>query len=211
MTSSQKALYFREWAAVRKADPEADRHALHQQALGKDKSSKAFTNADLDKVLAAFRAISRNAELQPQLDALNQPRQRLLHLILHDQAAQLAALEKEQPLNYIFGVCADKFNGRTPSQLSADSREPIPPSPEPRPSELQMLLFTIARAISELRQARGWTQHDLNVAAGLHCACAPCARARRHINNQRQRAKVSPPQKTAEAAYAGAADSNNPF
>lgn len=85
MTAAQTALYFREWGRVRAhliakgIDPkQADhkRHDLHRRALGVDKSSKAFTNADLDKVLAAFRAITRPGDLTAQLRALDQPDQR---------------------------------------------------------------------------------------------------------------------------------------
>src|SRR5258708_1762352 len=57
MTHAQTMKYFREWGLVRAhfiakgIDPkqaENKRHQLHKQALGMDKSSKDFTNADLD-------------------------------------------------------------------------------------------------------------------------------------------------------------------
>jgi hypothetical protein len=76
MTPAQTALYFREWGKVRAVllvkgiDPkqaDAKRHALHKKALGADKSSKDFTNADLDKVLAEFYAITRPGDLGVQL------------------------------------------------------------------------------------------------------------------------------------------------
>lgn len=66
MTANQKALYFRTWSAVRKvlidlggysaADADAERSKIAAEALGSAKSSTAFTNADLDEVLDAFRA-----------------------------------------------------------------------------------------------------------------------------------------------------------
>lgn len=66
MTTKQKSLYWRQWAAVRKvlidlggyssADADAERHKIAADALGEDKSSTAFNNRDLDKVLDAFRA-----------------------------------------------------------------------------------------------------------------------------------------------------------
>lgn len=66
MTAKQKSLYWRQWAAVRKvlidmggysaADADAERHKIAAEALGEPKSSTAFTNRDLDKVLDAFRA-----------------------------------------------------------------------------------------------------------------------------------------------------------
>jgi hypothetical protein len=76
MSPAQTALYFREWGAVRAhytargIDPkqaDAKRHELHRKALGLDKSSKDFTNSDLDKVLAVFWAITKPADLNAQL------------------------------------------------------------------------------------------------------------------------------------------------
>lgn len=79
MTPAQTSLYWREWAAAKRIArlEESDRHVLHQQALGEPKSSKAFTNADFDKVLAAFRALSQPASLNGQLRQQGQPRARL--------------------------------------------------------------------------------------------------------------------------------------
>jgi hypothetical protein len=81
MTPKQKAWYWREWQAVRKACPDADRHALHTAALGRDKSSKLFTNRDLDQVIAQFRSISDPNGLNAQLRQLDQPRTRLVYSI----------------------------------------------------------------------------------------------------------------------------------
>ena len=86
MTAAQTQLYFFEWGNARKwylahgLDPkQADnkRHTLHRQALGTDKSSKDFTNADLDKVLAAFRGVSRPDDFNAQMDIQEQPERRL--------------------------------------------------------------------------------------------------------------------------------------
>lgn len=80
MTGAQTMLYFREVGRVRdvlksRGLPFGDvqRHALHLKALGVRKSSKDFTNADLDKVLAALRAIIEPGNLTAQLRALDQP------------------------------------------------------------------------------------------------------------------------------------------
>jgi len=82
----QTSLYFREWGLVRKhyvaqgIDPklaDAKRHELHKKALGQMKSSKAFTNADLDKVLAVFYAITRPADLNSQLRQMEQQTERI--------------------------------------------------------------------------------------------------------------------------------------
>jgi hypothetical protein len=86
MTAAQKSLYWREWAACKKAltrhgygsdELEAQRHRLHIEALGTDKSSKSLTNADLDAILAIFRAYSRPADLSEQLRIIDQPDKRL--------------------------------------------------------------------------------------------------------------------------------------
>lgn len=85
MSPRKTRLYFWEWGRVRDvlkgrgmdgALIESRRHQLHKQALGADKSSKDFTNADLDKVLAAFRAITEPGNLRAQLRALEQPAER---------------------------------------------------------------------------------------------------------------------------------------
>lgn len=89
MSPLQTALYFREWGVVRQhyrakgidaAQVDAKRHQLHKQALGVMKSSKKFTNADLDKVLAVFRAITQPDNLNAQLHAIEQPEQRMAKL-----------------------------------------------------------------------------------------------------------------------------------
>ena len=85
MSPAQTMLYFREVGRARdvlkaKGLPFGDvqRHALHKKALGATKSSKDFTNGDLDKVLAALRAIIDPGDLRAQLHALDQPEVRNL-------------------------------------------------------------------------------------------------------------------------------------
>jgi hypothetical protein len=102
MSPKQNSLYWREWSAVRKklaADPSApaaDRHALHIEALGADKSHHAFTNTDFDKVLAAFRAVTRPADLDAQLRQINQDRTRTLHAIQRHDHPYIAAIALER-------------------------------------------------------------------------------------------------------------------
>lgn len=116
LSKKQDSLYWREWAAAKKFClaldlPEPDRHALHAQALGADKSHKDFTNADLDKVLATFRAISDPANVQAQLRQIDQPRTRLLYAIdrLGSQLAGLAAPVCSPPGAYAQAICKDRF------------------------------------------------------------------------------------------------------
>ena len=93
MTAKQNSLYWRQWAAVRKvlidlggystADADAERHRIADEALGKHVSSTKFTNADLDKVLDAFRAylvLPDGPATGPTREAA-QPRNRLIWAI----------------------------------------------------------------------------------------------------------------------------------
>lgn len=106
MNASQTNLYFGEWAKVRQhyrakgIDPkQADnkRHELHRRALGFDKSSKDFTNSDLDKVLAAFRAIYDGGNLEAQLRQLGQPEFRRRMLIKRCHVAAGSFIEGRDP------------------------------------------------------------------------------------------------------------------
>jgi len=94
MTDAQTSLYWREWGNVRTKliaggmssnAAAAERSALHLKALNEYKSSKLFSNADFDKVLAVFRAISQpaNARTQIALEAMPETRKRtyIRHLL----------------------------------------------------------------------------------------------------------------------------------
>lgn len=87
MNAAQTAMYFSIWGRVRdvykaKGLPCGDvqRHALHLRALGYRKSSKDFTNAELDKVKGAMMAIVEPDNLNAQLRALDQPELRKLEV-----------------------------------------------------------------------------------------------------------------------------------
>lgn len=66
MTKAQSSLYWRTWAKVRKTlielggfskeDADLERHEIHRQALGSDKSSKLLNNRDLDAILDHFQS-----------------------------------------------------------------------------------------------------------------------------------------------------------
>lgn len=97
MNEAQLRLYRREWGACRKvlrglgrdaAQADAERHAIHVRALGRDKSSLELTNAEFDKVLAVFRSYSRADDLDEQLRLIDQPEQRLAGM--RERAAKLA-------------------------------------------------------------------------------------------------------------------------
>lgn len=83
-------LYWREWARLRymlrsrgKSFTQIDdyRHALTRRALGVEKSSKLFTNSDLDKVLARIRAECAPDNLDEQLKIQESPERRRAYLL----------------------------------------------------------------------------------------------------------------------------------
>jgi hypothetical protein len=166
-------------------------------------STKQFTREHFDTFLAACKAIAQPNNLKPQLRAFDQPKMRLLHKITVEQAALLKALGKPDPAATIAGISKDKFRGRGPADLS-ESHHSIFGS---QYSELETLLFTVARTISKLRQEQGWTEHELRWEAGLGetCRCAQCSRQ-----------KVGPPRsgvhkKNNLAPRAPLVASNTPF
>src|SRR4051812_46683499 len=90
MNSRQSAMYWAEWAKLRdvlrgkgksSVQIEDYRHALTRRALGLDKSSKDFTNADLDKVLARIKAESEPGNLDAQIAIQESPEKRRAYLL----------------------------------------------------------------------------------------------------------------------------------
>ncbi len=83
LTRAQVALYWREWSACKKARAarglcitDAARHALHREALGRECSMTELGNDDLTRVLGAFRAFSRPDDVNAQLHAIDDPKER---------------------------------------------------------------------------------------------------------------------------------------
>lgn len=119
MTAAQTAMYFSLWGRVRDfyrakgVDPkqcDAKRHELHRKALGADKSSTDFTNADLDKVKAVFLAIVEPGNLVAQLNQLDQAGKR--HSDLMERARELASRCVSKPGlegNYLDGMARKIF------------------------------------------------------------------------------------------------------
>ena len=108
MTPKQTAWYFREWAAVRRIQPEADRHEFHIRALGKDRSSKLFTNRDFDRVLQEFWKVTKPTDLNAQVTAENQTRTRALHTI------------RSFPVLYVLKLCSERFGTREIEHLTLE-------------------------------------------------------------------------------------------
>ena len=110
MTLFQKNKYWRMWGRVRKAlvelgdfskdDADSERHAIHLEALGSPKSSKDFTNADIDAIFDAFDRILVIYDGPGNQDrAARQPVARLIYAI--DQ------LGLDEP--YIAAIARDQF------------------------------------------------------------------------------------------------------
>jgi hypothetical protein len=197
MTKAQTYLYWREYQAACRAAkaaelPPLDRHELHRRALGKNKSSKLFTNADLDKVLAIFRSYTRPADLRPQLRQLRMPRIRLEHKIIIEQAALLAVLLSPSTLNpqpstsldrqlaaesYILQIMRERFHT---TDIKAIPHDLDNTDPDRKDTPLEMLRNTLSSRINTLRAAKRpkMSIHDMYALAGLECTCARCRAAR---------------------------------
>ena len=123
MTAKQSATYWRKWGRVRKVlielgefskeDADAQRHEIHREALGAEKSSKDLTNRDLDKIFDAFDAVLVMVDGPGKGDRTEQPRKRLVWAIEHTglEAAYLAKL------------CADKHGHDDWRSLPMDDLE----------------------------------------------------------------------------------------
>jgi len=108
MTTKQTGWYWREWAAVRRAMPAADRHEFHRRALGQDKSSKLLTNKDFDAVLAEFWTVTHPDNVHSQMRQRDQTRVRAMHTAM------------SFPAIYVARVCMDKYGTRDPEHLNLD-------------------------------------------------------------------------------------------
>lgn len=183
MTTKQTQLYWREWAAVRRADPQADRRALTVRALGVAKSSKEFTNADLDRVLAAFRAVSRPADVDGQLRQQAQARQRKEHRIW--EIMRCLALYHPDPAGYVATVLADRQGVPVDGSLTLEDVSDAPTVrtrrdgvPYAGPSELEQVLMTLWARVQPMRRKALHTLHQMRMAAGVPCDCAKICRQR---------------------------------
>ena len=80
-SAAHDRLYWREWRAVLKADPRADRSALHIRALGVDKWEAEFTDIEFGKVLETFREISQPQDLITIVEAADRRKTHLLRVV----------------------------------------------------------------------------------------------------------------------------------
>lgn len=187
MTPRQTSLYFREWGYVRgycKAHrlPEPDRHALHVQALGADKSSKEFTNEDFDKVLAVFRAIHQPANVNAQLRQIREPRKRAEFPF--PELFKLLGLYVGDVDAYVASICLDQFGTPDWRDLS-ETVAPEKYNPRWKSSQLQKLRYSLNKCLNGktgLRNKAGDSLHDMRIKAGLKCTCASICAKRARIS-----------------------------
>lgn len=169
MTKLQTKLYWREWAAVRKARPDAPedfRHELHRRALGgQDVSSSRLSNRQFDLVLAAFRAESRPTDVRAQIRAMRQPRVRLMFKLTQELVPDLTGLVPD-PEQYVLSIMRDKFGtddidrltpldtavGQAAQAVHICPEDERPTEPT-SPSQLEQLIMTITARIRALRRS----------------------------------------------------------
>jgi hypothetical protein len=186
MTTKQIKFYWQEWAKVRRVNPEADRHALHVEALGYDKSALKLDNGEFDRVLATFRAVSRAADIDEQVRLLNGARDRerwalgdvMACLALYCDGAQGAA-------GYAAEVAGSKFRLEHAATQGVDDlasgwvvlRREGPTGAdylEAKPRELMQLVMTLSARLNVLRNKAGDTIHEMKTKAGVKCKCKAC-------------------------------------
>ncbi len=119
MTPSQNAKYFFEfgqlrdvllakgWAPIR---IEEHRRTLTRKALGVDKSSKEFTNAELDRVLAVIRAEREPANFEAQLALQDMPEKRRALLVHRITALAYHTVDEGgRGTSYVDGIARKMF------------------------------------------------------------------------------------------------------
>jgi hypothetical protein len=201
MTRAQHGEYFRTWAAIvekygwNKVQAEEQRQLAHTRAFGFVKSRKDIDHLnDYTKIKAEFMALLHPEKLAPVLKQETMPETNLRHKVMFDQVKLLSVVlpemdgatcparevvpDLEWAQCYVAGVMRDRF--RTEDIHAVSDQRPHPDGY----SELEKLVFTLDRCISELRRKRipkgmkghdcGWMVHDLKRAAGVSCDCAKC-------------------------------------
>jgi hypothetical protein len=213
MTPAQTKLYWREWSRAKKAGQlgDADRHLLHAQALGAEKSSKDFTNEDLDKVLASFRALSQPSSLNAQLRQQEQPNTRRLHKIAN--LLKCLGLFVAEPVQYASAILRDRFHVSVLEDLARVdlNAELVGDKYSPRPlggegqgegvhSELEKLIYTLSRCVSVLRRKGDFasgghfpdlTEHEMCRLAKVPCFRSNCAECRDERSSRREEAPIN--------------------
>ena len=130
MTAGQTAMYFAEFGKLRDvlrarlwstAKIEAHRSAITLKALGRAKSSKQFTNADLDKVLAVIKAETAPADFDAQMRLQDMPEKRHALVMGRIHALSLSVqLEPGLESSYVAGIAHRMFGERAYERLTVE-------------------------------------------------------------------------------------------
>lgn len=134
-------------AGHRAVRPEDLRHACHITALGRDKSSRAFTNAEADRVVFLFALLADPDSIAAVQDWENPDLARKRNLI--------AAAWQKAPEAYVLAILRDRFHTRIIEDLSL--------------RQLQQLCMTLNHRNEAWRQpASGRSSLDTEP-AGIDC------------------------------------------
>lgn len=128
MTAGQTAMYFAEFGKLRdvlrargwsSAKIEAHRGEITVKALGKAKSSKLFTNGDLDKVLGVIRAATAPADFDAQMRLQDMPekRHRIIMARIHSLSLSVG-LEPGGESGYVAAIAGNMYGRRDYENLS---------------------------------------------------------------------------------------------
>jgi len=140
MNISQTAMYFAEFGKLRKLrkdegwtgqEIDEERHRITRTALGRDKSSKDFSNGDLDAVLARIKALVSPGDFAAQMRQQDSPDLRRASVEARIEAAldviviapdpQFAGLRRG---NYLTGT-AKRICGKAYCELSDKERAKV--------------------------------------------------------------------------------------
>jgi hypothetical protein len=182
MTRAQHAHYFDLWAEACKwqgwdrlstKDKDAKRKEIMADVFGGPKSAKDVDkDEEFGKIKARFLLLAGKVkggveDGRPHYDQ----RRRLLNVI--EQKKKLLAIYTDQSEEYLHVVLKDRFkrvNGiNSIDDLSAQRVNN-------KPSQLEMLVFTLSARINDMRNQAGHTIHEMNQLAGLTCpsTCKMC-------------------------------------
>lgn len=135
MNAAQKSLIWREWKLAAdwylahgkvKADLEGLRHLLIRQAVGGDLSMskwERWTNSQVDRVLAKFRAVYDGGNLNAQLKAQEQPEERRRKMIERCHQAAYTCINKGDDAGYNNDIAQRYLDGTANKMFGVWFRE----------------------------------------------------------------------------------------
>lgn len=106
MTPRQTKFYWQMWKVVSTARKTKDRHAWHEQVLGRTVSSKDLTDADYDKLKADFLSITKPDSVTAQMRQIAMPQ------IRGRKAVELVAAAMDRDQAWIESIVAQASRQR---------------------------------------------------------------------------------------------------